>query len=94
MNEQNIDKTLVLDVPDVAVHSKKTFSIVWLVPIIAAVIGGWLAYKAISETGPTITITFKTAEGLEAGKSKITPDSVQMHREYQLRCRVGQTMGL
>ena len=78
MNEQRIDKTSGMDVPDVAVHSKKTFSIVWLVPIIAAVIGGWLAYKAISERGPTITITFKAAEGLEAGKSKIKYKDVEI----------------
>jgi paraquat-inducible protein B len=34
-------------------------------------IGGWLVYKAISEKGPVITISFETAEGLEAGKTKI-----------------------
>ena len=71
MNEQNIDETIASDVPEVVVHSKKSFSIVWLVPVVAAIIGGWLAYKAISERGPTITIIFKSAEGLEAGKSKI-----------------------
>jgi paraquat-inducible protein B len=49
---------------------KKQFSIVWVVPLVALLIGGWLAFKAISEKGPTITITFKTAEGLEAGKTK------------------------
>ena len=78
MNEQNIDETVVSDVPDVIVHSKKAFSIVWLVPIVAAIIGGWLAYKAISERGPTITIVFKSAEGLEAGKSKIRYKDVEI----------------
>lgn len=71
MNEQNIDESIVSDVPEVVVHSKRSFSIVWLVPIVAAIIGGWLVYKAISERGPTITIVFESAEGLEAGKSKI-----------------------
>ena len=33
--------------------------------------GGWLAVKTILERGPTITISFKTGEGLEAGKTKI-----------------------
>jgi len=78
MNEQNIDETVVSDVPDVIVHSKKAFSIVWFVPIVAAIIGGWLAYKAISEKGPTITIVFKSAEGLEAGKSKIRYKDVEI----------------
>ena len=57
-------------------HSR--FSLVWLIPLVAAVIGAWLAYKAISEQGPRITITFKTAEGLEAGKTKINYKNVEI----------------
>lgn len=45
--------------------------LVWIVPVVAALIGGWLAVKAVLERGPTITITFKSAEGLEAGKTKL-----------------------
>ena len=46
-------------------------SLVWLIPIITALIGGWLIFKTVSEKGPQIEITFKTAEGIEAGKTKI-----------------------
>jgi len=53
------------------IQTKRVFPIVWIIPLVALIIGGWLAYKAISEKGPTITITFATAEGLEAGKTKI-----------------------
>jgi paraquat-inducible protein B len=45
--------------------------LVWVVPIVAALIGGWIAVKTILEQGPTIVITFKTAESLEAGQTKI-----------------------
>ena len=45
--------------------------LVWLVPIIAVLIGGWLAAKALIDKGPTITISFATGEGLESGKTKI-----------------------
>jgi paraquat-inducible protein B len=45
--------------------------LVWLVPLVAVLIGGWLAVKSILEEGPTITISFQTADGLEAGKTKI-----------------------
>src|ERR1700693_1130823 len=44
---------------------------VWIIPIVAAIIGGWLALQAYLERGPTITIHFKTAESIEAGKTKI-----------------------
>jgi paraquat-inducible protein B len=45
--------------------------LIWLVPLIAVLIGGWLAVKAVLDKGPTITISFATGEGLEAGKTKI-----------------------
>jgi paraquat-inducible protein B len=57
--------------PAAEVHAKRSFSIVWVVPLVALVIGGWLAYKALSEKGPTITITFESAASLEAGKTRI-----------------------
>lgn len=46
-------------------------SLVWLIPVVAALIGGYLAVHAIMSRGPTITITFRNAEGLEAGKTRI-----------------------
>ncbi|SAL44146.1 PqiB family protein [Caballeronia humi] len=52
-------------------RSRFRVQLVWLVPLIAVLIGGWLAVKAILEKGPTITISFVTGEGLEAGKTKI-----------------------
>ena len=58
-------------IPEAVVTTRSGVSIVWLIPLIAALIGGWLAWKAFSEQGPTITISFKSAEGLEAGKTKI-----------------------
>ena len=51
--------------------SKRSVQLVWLVPLIAVLIGGWLAVKSVIDKGPTITITFDTGEGIEAGKTKI-----------------------
>ncbi|BCL75874.1 paraquat-inducible protein [Jeongeupia sp. HS-3] len=50
---------------------KRTLQLVWIIPIVAALIGGWLAVKAVLDRGPEITITFRTAEGIEAGKTKL-----------------------
>lgn len=44
---------------------------IWLIPLIAAGIGGWIVLQAWVERGTSITISFKSAEGLEAGKTKI-----------------------
>jgi paraquat-inducible protein B len=68
------------DIPDAVVEPKRRFSfqMVWLVPILAAIIGGTLAVRAILERGPSITITFKTGIGLEAGKTKIKYKEVEI----------------
>lgn len=60
------------------IQVKRGFSLVWIVPIVALVIGGWLAFKAINEKGPVIAITFTTADGLEAGKTKIKFKDVEI----------------
>ena len=57
-------------VPEAEIKRSRGISIVWLVPLVAAAIGIWLAYTTLQERGPTITITFDNAEGLEAGKTK------------------------
>src|SRR5215218_2884223 len=40
-------------------------------PLVAAVLAGWLAWTTWSNQGPTVRLTFETAEGLEAGKTKV-----------------------
>ena len=68
------------DVPDAIPARRHPLSVqfVWLIPIVAALIGGWLVMKGILERGPTLTITFKTAEGLEAAKTKIKYKNVDI----------------
>jgi len=70
----------ISEIPEAVAQPKRRWSIqlVWIVPIIAALIGGTLAVKAFLERGRTITITFKTGEGLEAGKTKIKYKDVEI----------------
>ena len=44
-------------------------SLVWIVPIVAALVAGGIALQRILREGPTITILFKSAPGIEAGKT-------------------------
>jgi paraquat-inducible protein B len=45
------------------------FSVVWIIPLLAAVVALGLAVQSYLTKGPTITILFKAAEGLEPGKT-------------------------
>src|SRR5258706_5861970 len=53
-------------------------SLVWLVPIVAIGAASWLGYRALAERGTVIEITLRSAEGLEAGKTKMK------HRDIEL----------
>ena len=63
---------------DAVVQTSRGFSLVWIVPLVALAIGGWLGLKALKDIGPTITITFASAEGMEAGKTKIKYRDVEV----------------
>ena len=78
MSEQNSKENEIEDIPEAMVQTRRQISIVWLVPIVAILIGGWLAYKGLSEKGPMVTISFESADGLEAGKTKVRYKDVEL----------------
>ena len=47
------------------------FSPIWIIPIVAFLIGAWLIVDNYRQTGPLITLTMSNAEGIEAGKTGI-----------------------
>ena len=53
-------------------------SIVWLIPLVTAIVGVWLIVSTLTDQAPTATIQFKTAEGIEAGKTRIKYKSVDI----------------
>ena len=66
--------------PDPAISTKSGWlpSLVWLVPLIAALIGIGLVIKSVRERGPEITISFHSAEGLEPGKTQVKYKDVEI----------------
>ncbi|MGQ8705767.1 intermembrane transport protein PqiB [Serratia sp. TSA_198.1] len=60
------------------VEKIKRWSPVWIVPIVTALIGAWILFYHFSHQGPVVTLVTTTAEGLEAGKTKIKSRSVDV----------------
>ncbi len=56
----------------------KSISIIWLIPLLALLIGAWMVFVQLSNQGDLVTITFKDAKGLEAGKTTIKVKNVQV----------------
>ncbi|MEX3934504.1 intermembrane transport protein PqiB [Paraburkholderia phymatum] len=53
-------------------------SIVWLIPVVALLVSGALLVRATVQRGPRITISFMTAESLEAGKTRVRYKDVEI----------------
>ncbi|MBL4774441.1 MAG: MCE family protein [Mariprofundus sp.] len=60
------------------IKMRRTFSIVWLIPLLTLCIGVWLIIKTMHDQGPEIIITLLTAEGVEAGKTPIKYKDVKI----------------
>lgn len=57
-------------------RAAQRWNVVWVVPILALLIGGWLLYRNISSKGPEVRIRFETADGIVAGKTELRCRSV------------------
>ena len=67
--------------------NERGFSPVWIIPIVAVLIGLFLIFKVITETGPTITVSFKEGTGLEAGKTKVKFKDVEIGQVSEVDIR-------
>lgn len=64
--------------PEVAVSTGRRLSLLWLLPLVAALIAGWLGWRWLEERGPQIVITFQSGDGLEAGRTRIKHKNVEL----------------
>ncbi|WON78801.1 PqiB family protein [Serratia sp. UGAL515B_01] len=60
------------------ITSKRRISPFWLLPFIALLIAGWLVYNNFEERGTTITIDFKSAAGIVAGRTPVRYQGVDV----------------
>jgi paraquat-inducible protein B len=47
------------------------FSVAWVVPIVAAIVAGYLVYDRMRQQGPTISIAFTDGDGIKAGQTEV-----------------------
>jgi len=60
------------------IEVRRRLSLVWLIPIVAAVAAAWLGWRTLSGEGPTITISFLAADGLTTGQTKVQHKAVDL----------------
>ena len=80
------DRAASDDTPDEPIVKRsRSFSPIWIIPIVAALLGLWLAFKYYSTQGPEITVRFETAEGIGEGKTPVLCRSVNIGTVEKVR---------
>lgn len=64
-------ETIGRELPAARIGSTRRISAIWLLPVVAALIGGWLLYKGVVEAPVKAAIHFDSAAGIEPGKTRV-----------------------
>ena len=91
--------------PMIARRAHYSLWLVWLVPLVAVIIGIGLGARSILNRGPTVTIYFHNAEGIEANKTHIKYKDVDVgivrrvkltkdHREVEVTAEMRGNSGI
>lgn len=64
---------------------RSRISLVWLIPLVAAAIAAFLGYRTLRDEGPLITISFRSADGLVAGQTRVRHKAVDLGQVEAIR---------
>ena len=59
------------DLPMAKARPASNWSAIWVLPLIALVIGGWLGWRAYNEAGIEIQVMFASGDGIQPGKTEV-----------------------
>ena len=71
--------------PVLARQNRMRMSLVWIVPMVAMVIGAGLVLRTYLQAGPEIEIEFRSAEGIEPARTEVRFKEVVVGRVKRVR---------
>ncbi|HEY5227352.1 MAG TPA: MlaD family protein [Opitutaceae bacterium] len=75
--------------PTPKVSRDKSLPLIWIVPILAALICGWLGYREVRDLGPEVTIYFADGSGIEAGRTTLEYKGIAVGTVKSVELRSG-----
>lgn len=66
------------DAAEPEIRSARRWNVVWVVPIVALLLGVWLLYRNFAAQGPVADVRFDTADGIAAQKTEVRCRSVKV----------------
>ena len=70
---------------EVEERKKSKVSSIWILPILAAMIGGWLIYNAILEAPIQVSLELDSGEGIESGKTIVRYEGIEIGKVSAVR---------
>jgi len=82
-------RIIMSTLPAPHVSRSSAFSLIWVVPLIAIVIGGWMIFRDLHSRGPEITIDFADGSGVVAGQTVLEYKGVSAGTVEAIRAESG-----
>lgn len=77
MNEPTVESATI--------RPKRGISAIWLLPLVAVAIAGWLMYKSVGELGLTVTVAFDNGSGISVGKTPVIYQGINVGQVKKLQ---------
>jgi paraquat-inducible protein B len=85
MNPENKIEPTTGELPRAKIKVTTRFSIIWIVPVIAALAAGWLIFQNVREMGPLIHLQFNDGNGLQANQTVLKYKGVRVGEVRSVR---------
>ena len=66
-----MDDSEARDLPQAKIKRQSRISMIWIVPLVAAIAGGWLVFKYVRQMGPVISIQFADGNEIRANQTTL-----------------------
>jgi paraquat-inducible protein B len=73
------------DLPVAKTRPASNWSAIWVLPLIALIIGGWLGWRAYNENGIEIQVRFESGEGIQANKTEVVYKGMSVGKVKRLK---------
>ncbi|MGQ0547031.1 MAG: MlaD family protein [Betaproteobacteria bacterium] len=82
------------ELPRAHVRRRRLFRLSWVIPLVAAVIAGWLIFEHLEKRGPQITVRFDDVTGLRVGQTPVKYRGVQVGEVIDMRLSTDRRQAL
>lgn len=83
------------ELPLAKTRPASNWSAIWVLPLLALAIGGWLAWRAYSQAGIEVRVLFENGSGIQAGKTEVIYKGIAVGKVVALALdRSGERRGV